>query len=188
MSSIRRKRTLNPTPPDGIDYGPAVVRGPDGSIRPWPGAAAIVLEDRVDPDAITRDVRAARRRDGLRDLLSRKSITVQQWDAAERFRNDLATAAGARVIAEKAGVRVAFDATRYGPTEYQIDAQARVRAAWRHVGLIASGVVSWVVVSGGSVGDYDAATRRRGRSGTAMLIGALNRLAAYYDTVPEKVR
>jgi hypothetical protein len=141
----------------------------------------VVREDRPDPEAPKRTIRGGRRMDGLLDMHTRKQITDAQWTGAERFRDDLAVSQGARIQADQAGIRVVFSASRYGPTERQLDAQARVRGAWQATGLALAGVVSWVIVSGASVSDYAQAKAMRKQRACDMLDAALDRLAVFYS-------
>jgi len=172
--------------PDAIDYGPALTRDARGNLVSWRGAALVDVDTRPDGDHPTREVVGARRRDGLIDLYTRGSLDRAQFAAFARFRDDLSRADGARAHDDDSGVRAAFSAASYGPGDAQLDASARVAGAWQAMGLIAAGVVSWVVVSAGSVRDYETCKRQRNGSGAAMLRAAADRLIAYYDRRPER--
>lgn len=151
------------------------------------------MEFRDDPDdkneraATPQQVRGARRVDPLRDMRDRGTVTLAQWRAAEAFRDDLALAAGARLGAPNlTGVRSADGAA--GPAAAQLDAQWRVREAWRAIGLTRSGVVSWCVVSYGTLDGYARAKRVRRQTAGDMLQAALDDLDRFYDRKPEPPR
>lgn len=180
---MKPARQQQPSVITGPDFGPAVVRKPSGALRHLPLANQVVIEDRPDPSQPDRGrtpitVRGARRYDGILAMFGSRS---PQFIAAERFRDDCAKAGGARAEAGEASVRLAFDPGRYGPSDAQIDAQARARAAWQAMGLVATGVVSWVVLGNGSLATYEQA--KGGKKGRASMIlgAALDRLVAHYD-------
>jgi hypothetical protein len=112
---------------------------------------------------------------------ARGQITAAQWHSVEDFRDDLARADGARLEANEAGIRVAVSPGRYGPTERQIDALTRVRGAVQAVGLAPlGGVLSWVVISGGTISDYAEAKGVRKQRACEMLDACLDHLAEFY--------
>ena len=156
--------------PPEIDYGPlqAILRG------------EVLREDRPDIEAPNRQLSGARRRDYLREMKARHVITAAEWEAVERFRDDLAIASGSGhgVTIETAGIR---GTPGYGPTERQVDAVTRVRAAFEGVGLLLAPMLLWCIVAGVSGREY-ARMRRvpRGRA-LVMLHDTLEKLAAVYD-------
>ena len=162
--SKRSSASLDPT----LDHGPATL------IR----RGEIVREDRADPDAQTRTVAGTRRRDGLRAMWSRGQIDGAQWTAAERYRDDLEVASGARPGTDNAGVR--STSRHYEPTALQIDAQTRVTGATLAVGLILNNVLVWVVVSRGTVADYAGCRGIGERRAGEMLRTALDHLVGFY--------
>lgn len=197
ISNPRRHRRAVLVIDGASDLGPAIrhrpvigpiASGPAGAVVRELRPADLQREDRPDPDAPKRTVRGARRRDGLRDMYEadrtrpeeRRRITDAHWHAAEAFRSDLAVASGARPPRAAVRVQGAGEAG-YGPTERQVDATTRARGAHQAVGLIHAGVLSWVVISGGSLRDYETCKGIRHGRGTDMLVAALDRLADYYS-------
>lgn len=140
----------------------------------------IERDDRTDPDAPNRTIAGTRRRDGLRQMLSRGHLTDAEWTAAERFRDDLAFAAGAR------GSGGRGSSGSYGPGKLQIDAQTRVNGALRAVGLVLGGVLSWVVISHGTIDGYATCKRIRLARASEMLHAALDRLAVFYSSAGKR--
>ena len=157
----------------------------DGQIRPaFNGVAEIEIADRPDPDRPDRGktppmVRGARRHDGVKVLFGDRS---PEFIAAERFRDDCALAAGIRESFEVT-VHTGFNPERYGFSQAQLDALRRAEDAWQAIGLVATGVVGWVVLGSGSVHTYTQRYAVSNRIARRWLENALARLVAYYEAV-----
>lgn len=139
-------------------------------------------DDPADRNTATKaawQARGFRRRDGLRDLKARRVITDAHWVAAEQFRDDLDAADGAVVKPEIVSTTMC-STPGYGPAMQQLEAQQRVRDGWQAVGLVLSGVFSWVVVSYGSIRDYETCKSVKHGRGSQLLVTALGRLADHY--------
>lgn len=135
----------------------------------------------VDPNQPAGvSIRRARVRDPLRRMVRTGRLPFRSYLAAEQFRSDLEAANGA-VDSEHApgGASPPWSRTHLRPLQYA--AAQRLRVAWQTViGLIAGGVFSWVVVSHGSLDDYEACRgMRKGQAGRT-LRDALERLADHY--------
>jgi hypothetical protein len=70
---------------------------------------------------------------------------------------------------------------RAGPTERQIDVLTRVRGALQTVGLALGGVLSWVVISRGTISNYAEVKQVRKQRACEMLDACLDRLADFYS-------
>ncbi|WP_424139380.1 hypothetical protein [Roseomonas chloroacetimidivorans] len=74
--------------------------------------------------------------------------------------------------------------------DHQRQAMRRAQDAWQKaIGLIASGVVSWVVISNGTLDDYASCKGMRRQTAAETLGDALDRLADFYqvgDVQPPK--
>ncbi len=169
MAHIRRKTQHVVHLDPAVDHGPAIM------IR----RGEIVREDRADPDNANRTVAGTSRRDGLRTMWAKGLIDGAEWHAATRFRDDLELASGARPNqGDNGGVR--STARHYEPGIAQIDAQTRVTGAWQAVGLVLTGVVSWVIVSRGTLSDYAECKGVRKERACQMLSTGLARLVVFY--------
>ncbi len=184
MTAARKRRV--PTLAElRADFGPSVqhaaIVGHDGTVL---REARLEKEFRPDPENPNATVRGARRRDPLGDMLARGHVKIHQVMAAERFRDDLSLAEGARDGGrDMSGIRSA-DPTKYDVHPLQLDAMARVRAAWLAIGLARSGVVGACVVGRATVTAYAAEARMdRGRA-AEMLRAALDDLDRHYDRAP----
>ena len=165
-----RPRPLQSTPTRDL--------GPDIRIQ----RGDVVTEDRNDPQSSAGAlVRGARVRDGLATMAKRGWISVHQWHAACRFRDDLDLAAGVRdgSRGEDAGVRSPFSGAHW-PGDVQIDASRRCAAVWDAVGVYRAGVVIDVVLRAGTLQDYAARYRMGRQRASDMLIGALDAIEQAY--------
>lgn len=160
---------------DPIDRGPAIQHRRGQTVQ----------EDRPDPEANSRTVTGFRRMDGLRTMYNRGTISFSQWEAAERLRADLEFSAGARESqTDSAGIR--SNVISYGPTSLQLDAIRRVRDATQAVGLRLAGILSWVVISGGTLEGYASAKSVAHETAKSMMVGALDKLADFYSAQRER--
>ncbi|MFT8245211.1 DUF6456 domain-containing protein [Roseomonas sp. BN140053] len=147
--------------------------------------------DATDPVAGV-PIRRARLRDPMRRLVLRDHWPYRLYVAAATFRDDCEVAAGGGA----GSLADALDKARLGlpivttslpwqrsnaEAPGQIAAQQRLKEAWRVVGIVAGGVFSWVVVSNGSLADYDECKGLRKGEGGKTLKAALERLADFYD-------
>ena len=178
MARVEFKRAARRRSPIALPATASLDMGPD--IRHERGE--LVRDERPDLDAPTKTISAARRKDGLRAMYDRGHIAGVQWAAAEKFRDDLAFADGAHPDGgENGGVRTAFDVHKSGPADAQIDAIGRVRGAWLAVGLLLSGVLCAVVVTGDTLDEWAATTGTPRRRAGDMLQAALDNLVAFYE-------
>lgn len=135
----------------------------------------------VDPEHPSGvSIRRARVRDPLRRMVRTGYLEYRCFLAAERFRADLEAANGA-VDSPFASGGSAPPWQRTNLRPRQIAAIRAAMRAWQDaIGLVAAGVVSWVVVSHGTVRDYEACRRMRNGEAGRMLRDALIRLADLY--------
>ena len=143
------------------------------------------IERELRPDIASKaerkpDVRGARRRDGLMLMWRRGQLSDSQMAAAEAFRDDMAVAAGARMGLPGDGMAVRSRRRDYTPSSRQIDALTRCKAAWAAVGPIHQPIVSWVVVSWGTLGGYAMCRHMRPSRATEQMLKALDLLADFY--------
>lgn len=104
-------------------------------------------------------------------------------EAATRLRDDVALADGLKPQTPL-GARVSGTGPMT-PTETQLDAIGRVRAACRALTPAEIDVASWAVVNGASLASYEryAGIRSKGKAGT-ILRGCLRALAGHYGIAP----
>lgn len=160
------------------DRGPAVRHDP---AHPDP----IVAAQWDDPDDTNPNSRqpwqvfGARKRDGLRAMRERGSITEAMWIAAEYFRRDYETADGAK---EATGERVGSPSGFRGlePGDRQLDALRRVREATQAVGMMGNPPLVVCVVGCGTIEMLAAEMRCRPGPAADRLRGTLTLLADYY--------
>ena len=114
-------------------------------------------------------VLGARVRDSLRTMRQTGHISAQQWDAAERFRDDIEMANGADPDrGDNAGVRAPWSGGSW-PSEATMDALARVRAGWADLGPGLTPIAAWVVLAGRTL-DHFAEHHRLRRSACGTLL------------------
>lgn len=78
-------------------------------------------------------------------------------------------------------MRVRVRGRTFEPTTAQVDAITRCKEAWAAVGPVHQPVLSWVVVSWGTLGGYAQCRRMRDGRAKALMLGALERLAVFYS-------
>lgn len=112
-------------------------------------------------------------------LLSREAITKRQFDAAERFLDDMSRAAGgspASFLSAGGG--------GYGSREGVTDVQSRAIRAVNRVrlmlGLSPETVTWWVVLDNKAPSEFDRAHRLRNGTGVVWLRSALDALDGHY--------
>jgi hypothetical protein len=121
------------------------------------------------------------------------AIEYRLYVAADSFREDLERAEGGRDMGEalaRALSRAATETPSPTPSPWQRSnhmapgqwsAQRRVQRAWREaIGLVASGVFHWVVISCGTLTDYALCKGIRRSTAAETLKDALERLADFY--------
>ena len=150
-------------------------------LGPRPTRPDVVVEQRPDPDRPDRGrtqhtVRGARRYDGILSLFG---ATSPEYRAAERYRDDNAIAAGAR-LSERSLVR-STSPTAHEPSAAVLDALERVRAASDAMGKRAMPVIIWCVLGNQSLASYERTRRTRHGASAATLRLALAALADHYD-------
>lgn len=154
---------------DGVNYGPEANRHR--------------IEREARPDGPNQTVLGGRRKDGLRTMFRRGNVTVAQWDAAEKYRNDLSRASGASDA--EAGMKVTGSAHSYGPTERQIDAQTRINAANRRITLpLQKSAALQIVIGGQSIAAFAKAERIGEKRASQALNVVLDNLTDFYDSQP----
>ena len=138
-------------------------------------------------------IRRARLRDPLRRMVKTGTLPFRLFVAAEVFREDCAKADGGEDAGESFG-RALDRAANGVPPEPPLSpwmrgnegkpgqwaAGERVRRAVQVVGIVAGGVFSWVVISRGTLDDYDRCKGQEKGAGSRVLKAALLRLADHY--------
>ncbi len=127
----------------------SAVRSADGTLL-READVAVAEEDAEEPGA-RRKVRRARRADPLATLRTYKSITEQQYDAAERLRAAMEAATPSLGGAAQSDVHLAPWA-RIGVTGRQIEACATVRAALTGIAPRDQLALAWVLAGGTIMG------------------------------------
>lgn len=130
--------------------------------------ANIVLEDVPDPEAPNRTIRRAHRVDPLIRILGDGQKDIRRWPidnqeryyAAERYRDTLAIAAGARPPPSETRSPAPSGLCA---DDVRVQAVSRVRAAVARLTAGQRDVVHWVVVGGMSIA-YTARVRQCGHA------------------------
>jgi len=169
VNAISARRHLAPEQPDP---DPARVLRDRGAVEraEWDDPA-----DTNERSAKPWQVSGWRRSDPVAAMFTRKS---PEFEAAERLRRDVALADGARRH-EQLGTRISGTAPMT-PTDVQIDAIARVRAACRCWTPSELDIASWCVVQQATVSSYAVRIRMRKETALARLRYALRALASHY--------
>lgn len=172
-----------------------LLRGPDTGPAHQRRSRRLIVVDAVDPAQPTGPrIRRARLRDPLRRMVRTGAIEYRLYVAADEFREDLERADGVRDQAEALARALSRLATGLPappplhPHSYshegvpgQWTSQQRVQKAWQQaIGLVAAGVVHWVVISRGTLTDYATCKGVRRSAAAATLKSALGRLADFY--------
>lgn len=152
--------------------------GPD--IRHRNGTAT--TETAADPDAPARTIHRARRVWAPDAMLRAGTISREQYEAAARYERDYTIAQGGS--AEPLGVFVDRSVGPGGMGVARIDAQTRYRKANQAVGLVLSPVLSWCVLSTGTVTGYAQTRNWPVHRAVGYLCAALDRLAEHYGLQP----
>jgi hypothetical protein len=170
-------------------------QGPDvGPAHQYRAPARLETVYAVDPSQPTGPrIRRARTKDPLRRMVKVNAIDYRLYVAADSFREDLERAEGGKDMGEalaRALSRAATETPSPAPSPWQRSnhmapgqwtAQRRVQRAWREaIGLVASGVFHWVVVSCGTLKDYADCKGIRRSAAMETLKDALDRLADFY--------
>lgn len=153
MPAAARRRTAVT---DHNDYGPGLRRNAAGRIVAVRNAADSVIEDRDDTTIAGRKVtvRGARRRNAMLELLLRGTIEKHQWQASERFLDDLSLAGGSTPGQRLDGIRTPLQPST-GPAERQVAAIGRVNAAVRVIGGGTTSPFWHVAFMNGALRDYE---------------------------------
>jgi hypothetical protein len=179
---MRKRKVKGIAVEGGSDYGPSLRLGRDGRLRPWGGASDVVVETRDDPAITTRRtfVRGTRRRNGLAELVSRKTITKRMQDVAEQFLDDCSIAIGASAC----GITglPAVHGSYSGFPERQLNAITRVNRIRHLLGLNNGTIFWWVVFDNRGIRDWETLHKAQPGTGSVMLRDALNALDAHYQT------
>lgn len=181
MRKRRKSHDLAVAPDGGADFGPALRLSRDGRLRPWGGAAQVVLETREDPSKPEQRqvVRGTRRRDALFDLEARRVITKRMFDAGEQFLEDCSIASGG-----SAGDAIGMPSVtgpRTGLPERQVNAITRINEVRHLLGLNEGTVFWWVLFSNGALNDYEKRHHLRNGTASGMLCNALDALDDHYN-------
>ena len=168
MNAISARRHLAPEQPDP---DPARVLRDRGAVEraEWADPA-----DTNERSAKPWQVSGWRRSDAVLRLFPPRS---RERDAAERLRKDCDIAQGLR-SAEPDGARGGGFAT---PTDAMLDATRRVRRACAALTPAEVDIVSWAVVQGASLADYERRLRLRHGTAEGRFRFALLALADHYD-------
>ena len=170
MNAMSHPRHLLPEQPDAR---------PERVLRDRGAVERAEWDDPADTNDRTRkpwQVAGWCRSDPVRGLFPPRS---RERDAADRLRQDVDIASGLRAT-EQLAARVS-GVGAMTPTEAQLDAIGRVRAACRVLTPGELEVVSWCAVEGASLTSYEARMRMRHGLASKMLRGALVSLADHYD-------
>jgi hypothetical protein len=133
------------------------------------------IETAPDADNPNRSIRRQRVFDPLRRLLAKGVITHAHWVAAERFRDCVALAAGAR---SGAGGRLeAWQRCHYSARV--ADARQEARGSLHAVGPRLSPVFTGAVLHQMPMREIERLGNLRRDSAPGMIVEALDRLAAY---------
>lgn len=166
------------------DFGPSVSRDRSGVLVSV-GPAQVVMEDREDiafdlnKEGRRPVVRGARRSDALFNLLKDDAITKHQYEAGNRFLDDLSRAQGS-TSASFTNV-VVSGGTSDGLTESQRQAIRAIERIKLMLGLNRSGVFWWVILDNRTPASYDTEHRMRHGTGVKWLKDDLDRLDEYYN-------
>lgn len=174
------------------DYGASIGRDRDGRLVSS-GPAQVMLEDAEDIDyelnknARRPLVRRARRWCVLRGMLKTGkdgalldgSITVRQYDAANRFLGDCSRAQGGSQ-ASFLNLVVSGSAGRDAFTEDQRIAMRKVMEVRHLLGLNSGTIFWWVVLENKSPREYAAWKKIRWSTAYTMLKDSLSAVDAYY--------
>ena len=133
-------------------------------------------------------IRRARVRDPLRRMVKAGHLSYRLYVAADQFRDDCQKAVGGRDMADALAAAAAGLPTSSPPWTRsndalpgQYEAGRRVEDAWRYaIGIVAGGVFSWVVISLGTLQDYERCKGMRKGQAAETLRAALERLADHY--------
>jgi hypothetical protein len=157
---------------EGNDFGPAI------------RAEQIIREFRPDPDpSVGPLVHGGRVRDGLHAMYCRKLITIQQWHAVCRMRDDIDIAGGARLDRyDNGGIRSPFSGAAW-PDDHQLDAMERIRALWRALPFEHRALAFWMVLAGGTLNDYARLVRVRTDAISDAFQAALTGIVDFYDAI-----
>lgn len=166
----------------GADFGPSLRKGRDGRLRTWGGAVEIEVESRDDPTVVDHRqiVRGARRRNGLAELVSRRTITKRMLDAAEQFLDDCSIASGASAsgITGLPAVHGSYN----GFPDRQLNAIRRVNTVRLLLGLNSTTVFWWVVFDNRGIREWEERHKEQAGVGSELLRSALEALDAHYQT------
>lgn len=178
---LRKLRTKGFKAEGGADFGPSLRKSKDGRLRPWGGAVELEVGNRDDPSVIDHRqiVRGARRRNGLAELVSRRTITKRMLDAAEQFLDDCSEASGASAsgITGLPAVHGSYN----GFPERQLKAIARVSTVRLLLGLNSGTVFWWVVFDNGGIRAWETLHKVQPGVGSDLLRAALEALDAHYQ-------
>jgi len=149
------------------DMGPAI-RFEHGSTEP---------DERVDADKLA--ITGARATDPIATMLARKHIDRDQWQAANKLRDDVEMSAGRFTASAFDRVSSGSRSARW-PTDNTIDALARVRAVIRDLAPELLEVCEAVILRRQPICRFATMIGRRRQAASALVGEALDALALHY--------
>lgn len=113
----------------------------------------VVEEWRPDPADPRATVRGVRVRDTLREMWTRGGLSDAQWTAAERYRDDVATASGGGLGMLRLTVGGGGSGAGWLPGDAQVAARGRLRRAHEALGPRLGAVAEALVIGGLTLAD-----------------------------------
>jgi hypothetical protein len=173
MPSPRRTAARSTEP--ASDYGPT--RWANGRLVPQ--RQDVEITDRPDVADPHRTVRGAQRVPGYHRLWREGSITDEQREAADRYRDLAERASGACWRPDRPPVRQPGQG--YGPSEMQIDAEHELRRARDAIGRHGRRVADMIAIAGLTLEDIGSSLSQSRHVARGAVLAVLERLVEHWQ-------